>query len=584
MNGEGSSLLFSIGDQEPRPVAGDSEMEVAAGRTVRFDLASGGHWYGHGFNHDQPYPLEAGTISNDRFAVNNIQSPVWMCSASCAILAETNALLEVRLTPGEGGTLEISCPNDRFTLRFFQGDNLPHAQRKLATHLGWPGPAPEKSVLGDSVFCTWTQYPRCVTQERVLETAAAIREHGYPCSIITIDDRWESAYGDLGFSGDFPDPKAMIHRLHDMGFSVILWVTPFVNREASKFELLAKKEFLVGRRDGQGPALLDWWGGTAGLLDITNPEVRNWWKMRLLRLKEVVGVDGFKIDGGDAKYQPAPSESRWYGYRGPSGYADALLALFEEIAPGSCETRTAWLSQHRHIIWRQGGKDSHWGRDNGLAATVSLGLHMALMGYDVFMPDMIPGRVQTMSSDAVLPTDELFVRWTEVSAFMPIMQFSYFPWNYGAPAADIALAYARLHKELEDYLFDAAHNRETPVIRPLWHDYPEKEELYTIADEFMLGPDILVAPVLEEGAVQRDVVLPPGEWHDVWTGDTREEGVVEKHPAPCPGIPVFVRSSNRELFHYLHHHLKDFPRDAIASGTTSATYSAGIDRDLGTTG
>ena len=74
MNGEGSALLYSIGDQEPRPVAGDSEMELAPGKTIAFDLESGGHWYGHGFNHDQPYPLEAGTISNDGFAVNNIQS------------------------------------------------------------------------------------------------------------------------------------------------------------------------------------------------------------------------------------------------------------------------------------------------------------------------------------------------------------------------------------------------------------------------------------------------------------------------------------------------------------------------------
>ena len=162
-------------------------------------------------------------------------------------------------------------------------------------------------------------------------------------------------------------------------------------------------------------------------------------------------MDGFKIDGGDAKYQPDPAQTAWHENVGASGYVDLLLETFEEIAPGCCESRTAWLSPQRNILWREGGKDSHWGVDNGLKAVVNLGLHLALIGYDTLIADMIPGRIQTMVSTLPLPTDELFIRWTEASALMPIMQFSYFPWNYAEATSHIARSYAQLHKALEDH-------------------------------------------------------------------------------------------------------------------------------------
>ena len=236
---------------------------------------------------------------------------------------------------------------------------------------------------------------------------------------------WERCFGELSFAADFPDPKWMIDELHRLGFKIWLWVTPFVNREAAEFDKLGTDGVLVHRRGGSGAAMFKWWGGTAGLVDLTGPAGREWYRNKLVALQNL-GIDGFKIDGGDFKYQPDPAEATWHDFKGASGYSDALLSLFEEIAPNQCESRTSWLSQSRSLIWRQGGKDSHWGLDNGLKAMVSLGLHLSLIGYDLQIPDMIPGRVQTMNSDDPLPTDELMIRWTEASAFFPFMQFSYF--------------------------------------------------------------------------------------------------------------------------------------------------------------
>jgi alpha-glucosidase (family GH31 glycosyl hydrolase) len=561
---------------------GAATLELRAGQKLCVDLKSGGHWFGHGFNHEQAWPLETGEISNPAFAVNNIQSPLWLASAGFVILADTRAMLDVGINVKGSGVLRI-CPAGDVTIRVFAGETLVEAHAGVMRHLGGFDSAPGADLLGDSFFCTWTQYPRCITQERILDMARQIRAQGYPCSRLIIDDRWESCFGELTFAPkDFPDPRGMFAELHRLGFKVWLWVTPFVNQEAATFAELSRTKALVPRKDGAGAATMRWWGGTAGLVDVTGPAGREWYASKLREL-QALGADGFKIDGGDYKYQPAADISLWHAFQGESGYSDALLAVFEEIAPGQCETRTAWLSQRRDILWRQGGKDSHWGADNGLHAMIILGLHFSLMGYDIFIPDMVPGRVQTMVSGCPLPTDELMVRWTEASVFMPMVQFSYFPWNYATGTAAVVRAYAEMHEALEPYLGRHSRGRTAPLLRPIWFAAPDQETLYTINDEWLLGPDLLVAPVILSGATSRSVTLPPGDWVDAWTGTTYR-GVIAEHAAPCPGIPVFVRAENAELLKVLREALVKVPREGIVPGVISARHQAGLDRDLSVTG
>jgi alpha-glucosidase (family GH31 glycosyl hydrolase) len=578
-------LTYSISERGEETLTADTVLYLAPGETISFDLKSGGHWFGHGFNHVQPYPLETGSLVNSTFAVNNIQTPIWMCSSGAAILAETKRMLDVRLNENNDGLLRIAAKEGPLHLRIWQRASLPEAQQAMLAHLGWPNQPPPSAMLGDSLFCTWTQYPRCIDQERILDMAEHIHRRSYPCSTLLIDDRWETCFGELEFAADFPDAAGMVRKIHALGLKVWLWITPFVNIEARGFEELSQKAILVPSRQKPGTAaLFKWWGGTAGLIDVTAPQGREWLRNKLLHLQSTYGVDGFKIDGGDYKYQPAAEEAAWHEFAGESGYSDALLSLFEELTPNACETRTAWLSQRRSIIWRQGGKDSHWGLDNGMAAMVTIALHLALTGYDILIPDMVPGRVQTMKADDPLPTDELFIRWMEASAFMPLIQFSYFPWNYAADTEQIARGYALVHKKLEGYLAQHAANRQAPLIRPIWYHAPQVAELYAVADEYMLGPDILVAPVLASGCATRDVLLPPGDWSDAWTGETLAAGWHRNVPAPCPGMPIFVRSERVDLSALLRAELAAISRGTIRPGVTTATHSAGLNRDLKVTG
>ena len=111
----------------------NAEITVPAGSVIRFDVRSGGCWYGHGFNHRQPYPLNAEAVINDRFAVNNIQSPVWMCEQGFVLYAANNGALRVNMS---GETLEISNAYQYdTTIKVFSGHNLPEAHRKYLDHI-----------------------------------------------------------------------------------------------------------------------------------------------------------------------------------------------------------------------------------------------------------------------------------------------------------------------------------------------------------------------------------------------------------------------------------------------------------------
>ena len=354
-------LRYRIADAPWASLDTIDTLHVPAGQTLCFDVASGGCWYGHGFAHRQPFPLNREAIVSERFAANNTLCPVWMAQSGTVIWRQTDYPLRVRLLArggGDGGgggdgeeagTLDITPLDRPAEFRFFHGPNLPAAQRDYLRAIGWPAPFTSAAQLRESFFCTWTQFPKTINQERARQMARAIREHGYPASTLILDDHWEAVPGDLAFGPHFPEPKALIDELHGLGFKVWLWVCPFINANSANFAALARQGFLVRKARGEEPSLLKWWNGEAGLIDLTNPEAADWYRGRLAALTANFGVDGFKLDGGDAKYQPPAADSRFYRPIGPSGYADLYLALAESLRParprrGRCGCRRAATS------------------------------------------------------------------------------------------------------------------------------------------------------------------------------------------------------------------------------------------------
>ncbi|MFF3500295.1 TIM-barrel domain-containing protein [Streptomyces sp. NPDC003247] len=156
------------------------------------------------------------------------------------------------------------------------------------------GRAPARQLFEAPQYNTWIESPYTPTQQSVLEFAAGIVEAGMPPGVLMIDDCWSPDYGSWWFDrGRFPDPAAMIRQLHAWGFTVMLWVVPFVSPDSAAFRELEGRGLLVRDRFGD-TAVRRWWNGLSALLDLTNPDAIAWLTRHLDALRDETGVDGFK--------------------------------------------------------------------------------------------------------------------------------------------------------------------------------------------------------------------------------------------------------------------------------------------------
>jgi len=553
-----------------------------------YEIAGAGHWYGHGYHEPQHWPLERGGVGHDPFLCNNVQCPIWLTSGGAGIIIPTEELLSVSLNRDSDGLFRIGMKDvSVFTYQVLVGKDIVDLFYRMINIVGKPERLPPPETFALPIYSTWTQYPRHITQQKVLDFARQIVDAGLPVGVLEIDEKYQPSFGEIAFDpAIFPDPAAMLRELHEMGFVVTLWTSPFINIDSPAFSELRERGGLVlDVRTGE-PGVFTWWAGQAGLLDVTSPGGEGWYVEKLQAMRDL-GFAGFKFDGGDGKYAPPFATTRYHQPQRPQGYSNRYLEFIARQFPDYAESRVAWMVQRAGLLIREGGKDTRWGLDNGLHALITQGLTQGLLGYPYLICDMIPGRVQTRFPDAPLPADELFTRWVETSAFTPIMQFSYGPWNYAAMTLAVTRAYARLHAALGEYLHVAAEEavqKGTPIMRPLFFSDPADMATYLIDDEFLLGADLLVAPVVTEGAITRSVYLPCGEWRDAWSGDIHAGGItLEHHPAPCPGIPLFIRQGSAwsdALAAILTAHLPRAQRGHIPSGVTTTTYSATLARTI----
>jgi myogenesis-regulating glycosidase len=530
-----------------------------------------GHWYGQGELCHQLWPLERAmlpehdlqTMDNGGTGLLCIQTPAWLCSHGVVVLAHSPVNVSLNRPPrsypryawdlgpgqapfrerpwadpgGQGdGCLTLSGAN--LTYEILVADDLPAAYHRLIARLGHPATIPPADLFTRPTWTTWARYKTEVSQSVVLRFAQEIIDHRYPYHVMEIDDRWQIFYGDLGFDpARFPDPKGMVAQLHALGFKVTVWVIPFLDPRSAAFAEGAARGFLV-RAPGGEPYLIHWWQGDGGLLDVTSAAACDWFLRRLRALQAETGLDGFKFDAGEAIFVPPdavtaePLATRNdYTHR----YVNFVAQHF-----ALTEVRSGWQNQAAPIFFRQWDKTTVWGPDNGLRSVIPGLLSLSLTGYPFVLPDMVGGNAYAEAPDA-----ELMIRWTQLNALLPAMQFSLAPWDYGEVCADLCRRYAELHLEFAPLLLrlaaEAARTGD-PIIRPVFWQAAHAEAALLCDDEYLVGDDWLVAPVVNPGQSARDIYLPPGQWRDYWTGQVFAGGVVLMHfAAPLETLPLFQR-------------------------------------------
>jgi alpha-glucosidase (family GH31 glycosyl hydrolase) len=538
---------------------------------VELTIELPGFWYGHGELINQHWPLNRimlqqapmHTFDNGPTGLSGKLAPAWYSSNGALIIADSPIEVGINQPPenyprykwsfaseGRGpfdqrpfydadavGDGVFTFKGNALDLKLSFSENAIQAYQKLVEHFGHPTETPPESLFTKPTWTTWARYKTAIDQDVVLQYADDIIKNDFPFNVLEIDDRWQVYYGDLGFDPKrFPNPKQMMDELHAKGFKVTAWVIPFLDSESHAFADGAQNGWLVRKPDGS-PYLVEWWQGRGGLLDVTNPSALEWFFERLTSLQLESGLDGFKFDAGEACFLPADAVTHQNIH--PNEYTQIYVNAIAKHYQLT-EVRSGWKNQRAPIFFRQWDKTTSWGLDNGLHSVLTGIIALGMAGYPFILPDMVGGNEYEEKADA-----EMMIRWTQLNALLPAMQFSLAPWEYGEASAELCRRYANLHTEFAPKIFEIAEEStrtSAPIIRPIfWLDANNASAL-TCDDEFLLGDDILVAPVLFPAMRQRDIIFPPGQWQDHWTKQIFTGPVlIKNHPAPLEILPFFER-------------------------------------------
>ena len=538
---------------------------------VELTIELPGHWYGHGELINQQWPLNKimlqsapmHTFDNGNTGLSGKMTPAWFSSNGALIIADSPVEVGINQPPAEyphykwsfssegrgpfdqrpfydSGNLGdgvFTFKGNALDLKFSFTENAVTAYKKLVEHFGHPTETPPDNLFEKPTWTTWARYKTAIDQDVVLQYADDIIKNNYPYNILEIDDRWQVYYGDLGFDPKrFPNPKQMIDKLHAKGFKVTSWVIPFLDPESQAFDDGAKNGWLV-RTPEDSPYLVEWWQGHGGLLDVTNPSAVEWFFERLATLQIESGLDGFKFDAGEACF--LPSDAVTHQKIDPNDYTkiyvDAVAKHYRLT-----EVRSGWKNQRAPIFFRQWDKTTSWGLDNGLHSVLTGILALGMAGYPFILPDMVGGNEYEEKADA-----EMMIRWTQLNALLPSMQFSLPPWQYGEESVELCRRYANLHTEFAPKILEIAKlstQNGLPIIRPVFWLAPNDEQALLCDDEFLLGDEFLVAPVITPHTFKRDIYLPHGRWQDHWSGKKYSGPITLKsYPTPLDVLPFFKR-------------------------------------------
>jgi alpha-glucosidase (family GH31 glycosyl hydrolase) len=415
------------------------------------------------------------------------------------------------------------------------------------------GQIPHPTLFTHPQFNTWIEMTYNQNQKDILQYAHNIINQGFSPGVLMIDEGWFRTYGDWDFDcARFENPRAMMDELHRMGFKVMLWVCPYITPAGTFFTSLrldsTEKKTTVWIRNAKNPAapaIMEWWDGFSAVVDLTSPEGIRWFKGKLDRLVNAYGVDGFKFDGGDAEYcSPRTMLNPTLSFQPqatPNQHSEAFARL--GLAYPMNEFRACWKMGGQAIAQRLRDKEHNW---IDLGKLIPGILNQGLMGYPFTCPDLIGGGEFLSFRNLENVDQELIVRAAQCHALMPMMQFSVAPWRVlSREKLEICLQMARLHTGMgEEILALAKESAQTgsPIVRAMEYEYPG-HGYGGITDQFLLGPSILVAPVLQRGAMQKTIQFPPG----TWKGD---DGSVVKGPcrievsAPLSRLPWYRKAAS----------------------------------------
>ena len=420
----------------------------------------------------------------------------------------------------------------------------------------------------------WQCKLRYRTQDEIMNVVREHKRRGLPMDVIVVDFFHWTLQGDFRFEArDFPDPAAMVRECKELGVEVAVSVWPTIDERSENYRVMAEQGFLVDTDRGSG-FHMNWMGNTT-FFDATHPGARKYVWERCKENYYGLGIRCFWLDEAEPEFGPYDFDIFRY-HAGPAlqctniypsmyakGFYDGLHSVGEKDIMSL--VRCAWAGSQKYGVLAWSGDISSTFR--ALREQLQAGLSMAVAGIPWWTSD-IGGFIGGDIKDPAF--HELLIRWFEWGAFCPIFrlhgeraplkelaeeyrggvrQFSSGQdnevWSYGEENYQIMKKFLLIRENLRDYIRDCMREVSVtgmPVMRPLFFDFPADKECWEHEDEYMFGPDILVAPVMEAKTFSRPVYLPAGSrWQEAATGEMFDGGQIVTAEAPLAILPLYVR-------------------------------------------
>ncbi len=431
---------------------------------------------------------------------------------------------------------------------FFIPADTPAAILEKYTAITGRAPLPPRWSYG-----AWMSRAYYRTAQETLEVAKKLRQRQIPCDVLVLDGRaWHRMDTRFDFSWDaqrYPDPAAFVRSLDELGFYLCVWEYPYISIRNPLFAELAEKGYLL--RNPDGTTLVYRWFPEpfdktwphlmpSGIIDFTNPEAFEWY-LQMHRSLYEIGVAAVKTDYGEA----VPVEV--LANNGDDGLTihNVYALLYNRCAYEAGQRyrphdslvwgRAGWIGSQRYPIQWGGDPQVDW---EGMAASIRGGLSWGMSGGAFYSHD-IGGFAIGM------PSNELYVRWAQAGIMMSHTRFHGIgprePWEFGEQTEAIVRSWLDWRYRLVPYLEACALEASQsglPVMRAMPLAFPDDPFSWGFEEQYLLGPSLLVAPIIQPGGRVR-VYLPSGGWYNIWTGERFEGNRVLDLVEPLERLPIF---------------------------------------------
>ena len=480
---------------------------------------------------------DGGTSSEQ--AYKNV--PFYLSSAGYGVLVNDPGHVSFEVGSEAVERVQFSVPGEVLEYFVFAG---PTPKDILGRYTALTGRAP---IVPAWSYGPWlsTSFTTDYDEQTVTSFIEGMAERELPLSVFHFDCFWMREFNWCDFEWDarvFPDPDGMLARLHERGLKISLWINPYIGQRSPLFAEAAEKGYLVKRADG---SVWQWdlWQAGMGLVDFTNPAATEWYQGHLRRLV-AQGVDCFKTDFGER----IPTDVVWHDGSDPSRMHNLYTQLYNRAVH---DVLVDLKGEGEAVLFARsataGGQTMpvHWGGDNtssyvSMAESLRGGLSLAMSGFAHWSHD-IGGFEGT-------PDPAVYKRWTAFGMLSTHTRFhgseSYrVPWAFDDEAVEVTRTFAHLKMRLMPYLYQLgleAAATGSPVMRPMQFEFPGDPAIAYLDRQYMLGSDLLVAPVLSaDGTVE--FYLPEGTWTSLFTGETAEGGRWVREQHGFDSLPLYAR-------------------------------------------